>query len=86
MRARGAQVTDIAVLMCAADDGVMPQTREAAARVRPRGPETLTDPLSLVHFADIVGMSRQIISHCITLLTAVVCRRTTFTDVYSRSS
>ncbi len=37
MRARGAKITDIAILVVAADDGVMPQTREAIDHVKAAG-------------------------------------------------
>ncbi len=37
MRARGAQVTDIAILIIAADDGMMPQTLEALDHARAAG-------------------------------------------------
>ena len=37
MRARGAQATDIVIIVVAADDGVMPQTKEAIAHTKVAG-------------------------------------------------
>lgn len=37
MRARGARVTDIAIIICAADDGVQPQTIEAIGHAKAAG-------------------------------------------------
>ena len=37
MRARGAKVTDVAVIIIAADDSIMPQTKEAISHAQAAG-------------------------------------------------
>lgn len=37
MRARGAKVTDVAIIVIAADDSIMPQTREAISHAQAAG-------------------------------------------------
>jgi len=41
MRARGASLTDIAVIIIAADDGIMPQTKEAIRHAKQAGVQIL---------------------------------------------
>jgi len=56
MRARGANVTDIAVIVVAADDGVMPQTEEAIAHAQAAEPLTVK-PRLFNNVIDIIGQA-----------------------------
>jgi translation initiation factor IF-2 len=49
MRARGAKVTDICIIVVAADDGVRPQTNEAIAHAKAAGVPIII-AINKVHF------------------------------------
>lgn len=64
MRARGAQVTDIAILVVAADDGIMPQTEEAIDHVKAAGVPIVVAVNKMDHpDADADRVKRQLAEH-----------------------
>ncbi len=68
MRARGAQVTDLAVLVVAADDGVMPQTVEAIDHARAAGvPVVVAITKSDLEDANVDRVKPQLAEHGLTI-------------------
>lgn len=67
MRARGANLTDIAVLVIAADDGIMPQTEEAIQHARAAG-VTMMVAINKIDLknADVDRVKRQLQEHGLT--------------------
>ncbi len=64
MRARGAQVTDVALLIVAADDGVMPQTVEAINHVKAAGvPMIVAINKTDLPGADVEAAKQQLLEH-----------------------
>ena len=64
MRARGAQVTDIAILVIASDDGMMPQTIEALDHVRAAGVPIIVAVTKIdIPNSDIDKVYRQLSEH-----------------------
>jgi translation initiation factor IF-2 len=67
MRARGANVTDIAILVVAADDGIMPQTEEAISHAKAAGvPIVVAANKSDLPGADINRIMTQMTEHGLT--------------------
>ncbi|UCC73112.1 MAG: translation initiation factor IF-2 [Gemmatimonadota bacterium] len=64
MRARGADVTDIVILVVAADDGVMPQTREAISHAKNAGKPIIVAVNKIdLPAANAIKVKRELLEH-----------------------